>query len=259
MIRATSLLVTLLIYPCSFVTGFDYSEWALPLPEERREFGQDADGDGVSNGMEYLAGSDPLAVDGGGGPALRFALREEMGERQPQLELILPVNQPGDVLVRLEVSGDLDTWAPLANRFALASWVVQRGILGASPAGEGKMALHWTGETEAAGQGGPASFYRLSAELIQNTDLDGDGLNDQWERQYGLDPGSDDSALDPDRDGLTNSEEQAAGTNPHLPDTDGDGCNDACELAMGRSAAVADGSPGATAPQPGTGLLVLTP
>ena len=46
-------------------------------------------------------------------------------------------------------------------------------------------------------------------------DADGDGLPDEWERKFGLNPGdASDSDADADGDGFTNAEEFAAGTDP---------------------------------------------
>ena len=92
------------------------------------------------------------------------------------------------------------------------------------------------------------------------TDTDDDGLDDGWEIANGLDPldngEPDDSVVqndapdnedetgeqnetfpnpdngpfgDPDRDGLTNTQEMELGTNPNIRDTDGDGLNDRWE------------------------------
>lgn len=73
----------------------------------------------------------------------------------------------------------------------------------------------------------------VSAEYALS-DLDGDGLPDAWEIQYGLDPeNSGDSSADTDTDGLTNAEEYAAGTDPTQADSDGDGYTDAEEIAAG--------------------------
>ena len=46
----------------------------------------------------------------------------------------------------------------------------------------------------------------------------------------GVDCVSNDPSSDPDHDGLTNAEEAAIGTDPHNPDTDGDGLNDGDEV-----------------------------
>lgn len=67
-----------------------------------------------------------------------------------------------------------------------------------------------------------------------NQDTDGDGMVDDWEVSFiycGVDPLAGDSLLDPDTDTLTNIEEQAEGTNPCNPDTDGDGMPDAWEAS----------------------------
>jgi hypothetical protein len=64
-------------------------------------------------------------------------------------------------------------------------------------------------------------------------DVDGDGLPNAWELEYGLDPGSnegDDGATgDPDRDGLPNVAEFMLGTDPTNPDSDDDGLLDGQE------------------------------
>ena len=68
-------------------------------------------------------------------------------------------------------------------------------------------------------------------------DTDHDGLTDKWERDHGLNP-TDDGSLDPnngpngdlDGDGISNIQEQIAGTKPNNSDTDGDGVSDSDEL-----------------------------
>ncbi len=62
-------------------------------------------------------------------------------------------------------------------------------------------------------------------------DTDGDGLSDAWETQYfGAGNLSQTASGDPDNDGLTNIQEQTAGTNPTVPDTDNDGLSDGQEV-----------------------------
>jgi len=56
-----------------------------------------------------------------------------------------------------------------------------------------------------------------------NPDRDGDGLPNEWETTYGLNPdsavGADGAAGDPDGDGLTNQQECVSGTDPRDPNS----------------------------------------
>ena len=58
-----------------------------------------------------------------------------------------------------------------------------------------------------------AFVYGISSGLA-GVDTDGDGLDDDWETQFGTDPETNDAAADPDGDGFTNAQEQANGTHP---------------------------------------------
>jgi len=72
-------------------------------------------------------------------------------------------------------------------------------------------------------------IYAINRQGI--ADSDGDGMKDSWERDNGLDPGdAGDAKNDPDGDSLSNLEEFNSGTDPQLPDTDGDGLNDGEEV-----------------------------
>jgi parallel beta-helix repeat protein len=58
-------------------------------------------------------------------------------------------------------------------------------------------------------------------------DTDNDGIPDNWETKYDLDPNDpSDAQLDPDNDSLTNLKEYQIGTNPTKEDTDNDGYPD---------------------------------
>ena len=82
-----------------------------------------------------------------------------------------------------------------------------------------------------------------------NDDTDGDGMGDKWEHLHGFDPTvhnsqtartDDDGDADYDQDGLDNLQEHAIGTNPLLPDTDGDTLSDNAEFLGGTNPCFAD-------------------
>lgn len=54
-------------------------------------------------------------------------------------------------------------------------------------------------------------------EHAVTVDEDRDGLDDDWERAFGIDPTVANADDDPDEDGLSHLEEQAAGTDPTVP------------------------------------------
>jgi len=81
-----------------------------------------------------------------------------------------------------------------------------------------------------------AILFREAGAAIpeESADSDGDGLTDEWEVSYGLDPNDpSDAALDLDGDGLTNQDEFLLQTNPSLADTDSDGVPDGYEATYG--------------------------
>ena len=75
-------------------------------------------------------------------------------------------------------------------------------------------------------------------------DLDGDGMNDDWESAMGLDPTKDDSTDDFDGDGLTNLQEFNYGIDPSKMDTDGDNYNDFKEVQKGTNPDDSEDYPG---------------
>jgi hypothetical protein len=69
----------------------------------------------------------------------------------------------------------------------------------------------------------------VTLEAVTGADADGDGLDDLWETaNFGNLAQT--ASGDPDSDGLTNLQENSAGTNPTTSDTDGDGLSDRAEL-----------------------------
>jgi RHS repeat-associated protein len=88
----------------------------------------------------------------------------------------------------------------------------------------------------------------VAAMAPGNIDSDGDGLPNDWELLYGLNPNDpsdssdrSDPMNDVDHDGLANLEEFHLGTNPLLRDTDADGMGDGAEIMRGYSPTNADG------------------
>jgi len=93
-----------------------------------------------------------------------------------------------------------------------------------------------TGDTNGDGQDDLTEYQRnddATTPLVRDDDQD--GMPDSWERNNGLDPTRDDSAEDPDGDGLTNIVEFQYRTKPNNPDTDGDGLTDYEELGWAQT------------------------
>ena len=71
----------------------------------------------------------------------------------------------------------------------------------------------------------------LISMSVYAADSDGDGIDDDWELKYGMNPGDPaDAALDTDKDGLTALEEFNAGTKPWDKDSDNDWLRDGVEV-----------------------------
>lgn len=102
--------------------------------------------------------------------------------------------------------------------------------------------------------------FRIDAVRAEThlPDSDGDGLPDEWERKYNLNPllgtGLDGPNSDRDGDALNNREEYEKGTDPTSADTDGDGLPDKWELDNQLDPRSSSGAQGASGDPDGDGL-----
>jgi hypothetical protein len=72
-----------------------------------------------------------------------------------------------------------------------------------------------------------------SVTITVKSDLDCDGMTDEYEAAYGMQEDNPyDAAFDPDQDGLINFDEAWYGTYPNDPDSDDDGFSDGFEVRM---------------------------
>ena len=84
----------------------------------------------------------------------------------------------------------------------------------------GTMVVFWSAETTVlpGGEDTNGEPDIFAVDLLSRLDRDGDGLDDRWEVAMGLDyasgAGNDGASGDPDGDGRTNLQEQAAGSHP---------------------------------------------
>lgn len=143
-----------------------------------------------------------------------------------------PSNSVSDLTIRLE---NIPT-GPLTNvPYSLTIATGVRYWLSAFRDIDGNGSYDW-GEPNGYFPGNPVliTSNRLGADLILG-DQDADGMPDQWESHFGLNPtNAADADLDFDGDGISNLLELRYGTRPN-GDTDNDGVSDFSELFMHRT------------------------
>jgi hypothetical protein len=98
-----------------------YAVWASSLPTGRQGFSQDADGDGVINGIEYALGRSATRANGMIQlPRLAWTGRD--AARLPALEIDLPSPGPMDVTYEVEVSDTLGSWTTILEKAGNNAW-----------------------------------------------------------------------------------------------------------------------------------------
>jgi len=203
----------------------------------------DSDGDGWTNAEEEAAGTDPFDPNSPGGllrpdithiPESWADLNGDGIEEHTPEAIIISWPTIAGKQYTLLYSPDLADWLPVPGETLVGSGTV--------------LDYHITLTGDAR------IFWRVA---VTDIDSDGDGLTDAEEFILGTDPhfaqsiagipdlwlathfanillASGPSAIDPngdpDGDGLTNAQEAAIGTDPHLADTDGDGAPDGVEF-----------------------------
>ncbi len=214
--------------------------------------GNDDDNDGWTNAMEATAGTNP------------FDANPPTGIIRPAVIQTPPVYVSEGGTTTLETPAAVSvTWPTVAGKLytlrcspdmSPGSWLavdLPRIGTGTGPP---------MGNAFPLDSASPAQLF--FAVAVEDLDQDQDGLTDAEECRLGLDPtcaqtipgypdlwlathfssamlaggpAAIDLNADPDLDGLTNAEEWALATNPHLADTDGDGVSDGEENGAGTS------------------------
>jgi len=94
--------------------------------------------------------------------------------------------------------------------------------------------------TSAVTQIGNMGVSVIAMAVVPAVDVDNDGMDDNYEFLFGLNTAFDDSAFDPDGDGLTNIVEFGLFSNPNDTDSDDDGLTDDVEFSIGTNLTVKD-------------------
>ena len=173
----------------------------------------DLDGDGLTNLEEYKLGTDPTNKDTDG---------DGMPDEWENYYGLNP-NDPTDANKDLDGDGltNLEEYQKGTN--PKVKDTDGDGVLD----GDDLYPLDPSKWNDGSGSNTGGGSTTGGGGTTNNKDTDGDGMPDEWEIKYGLNPkDSSDANQDLDGDGLTNLEEFKLGTDPTNKDTDGDGVND---------------------------------
>jgi len=166
--------------------------------------------------------------------ALLFGVIGEFGNPVPGVKVVAELDSPSKTGKLIGPASSGNRIILYTNRFGVGNITLMSGQVG----------------EECTVRVYPESYPDILAEFQEtvNPDFDGDGMPNAWEEKYGFDPyNPNDANEDSDDDGydfnrndyidqdeqFTNLEEYIAGTDPHNPDTDGDGMTDGWEVHYG--------------------------
>ncbi|MCD6384033.1 MAG: hypothetical protein J7L88_06190 [Thermoplasmata archaeon] len=156
---------------------------------------------------------------------------EELNLTNVRMYIVINISEPDKVLVN---KGDYRSELTLSNgTFSLFIPSPMRRF-------------NFTFHLELQGEGVSQRYPTIGELPVSFTgdivDEDGDGMDDRWEVENGLNPGiANDATADEDGDGLTNLEEYYSMTSPMKKDSDGDGMDDRWEVKMGTCPFLSDG------------------
>lgn len=192
----------------------------------------DPDGDGSSNIIEYVNGTDPFDFYNGQSPVIISMVASDGQPAADGSVAVRVLKSDGTLLHNAPLTFDIGAGPPqiaTANTGPFTSKVALR----TDTNGEARVYVAFNSASAASlvvtAKSGAAQTSITIALKPPFVDTDHNGLPDDWELKYfghiGVDPNA-----DPDHDGLTNLQEFKNGTDPTKADTDGDGMSDGWEV-----------------------------